>query len=583
MRHKSRIGIIIVLAMAMLVSACQETNPVQGPLRLTVSHARPLFIFNIYGTNPDAVAWLAQNLPADIRGYWAIQFVGLKKDAPENRANMERNLDAAQAAGIPAFIQVEDCDSHNDVPTAYFDELFERYSYLVGLSVAEFSAANTSFIGMDLDHIAAVKRYIDTVVPHGGIFLWQDMGYEGLHPFMIAGSVPSLYQKIEANKDYVILMDKHNGRSKRFVTQAAALGFYASGLISNWGVNCEDWIWWEAGYNRLFSPLAGITRSAPAWKAVFTYPDALFGIEWLIAAAGGASVFSLECPYHGFAVPEQGQFTPAWYNVILPLTRQLISNGLIPSREEVKARIKVAYHAENVNPLEINGDGLFRGLYGPELASLWEWLPSTGRYYFLPILPRLASAEVLKSYPHVITTTAYARDFLYRPAAKQAYFNALYPPLGTGDAWFMNIGKNWYIANPNENRDITTTFCFPLATDPARTLGGSISAHTFAIVREEPGTVAIHLSNYRIDSDKDVWESGLADFNPSTYLPHYLNHPTDDALRQSVITLSTDQAPTIEITGTNGYTWTSVITDGVCTITIMHNGPVDLKIGGCPG
>jgi hypothetical protein len=374
-------------------------------------------------------------------------------------------------------------------------------------------------------------------------------------------------------------MDKHNGRSKRFVTQAAALGFYASDLIGNWGVNSEDWIWWEAGFNKLFNPIAGITRSAPDWKAVFTYPDALFGIEWLIAAAGGATVFSLECPYHGFAVPEQGQFTPAWYNVILPLTRLLIHNQIIPSREEVKARIKVAYHAENVNPCEINGDFLFRGLYGPELASLWEWLPSTGRYYFLPILPKLADEKVLKSYPHLITTTSYTRDFRFKEAAKQSYFNAFYPEIGTGDSWFLNHKNNWYIANPHENRDITTTFSFPLITNPASTLGGSISAHTFIIVREEPGTLNIHLSNYRIDSDKDVWNSGITEFNPDTYLPHYLNYPTDDELRKSIITLTATTAPTLSsINGTNGYAYATAFANGVYTITIMHNGPVDIKI-----
>jgi hypothetical protein len=571
--------IVSALLMAILLFACKETTPVKGPLRITISNTRPLFVFNIYGTNPDAVYWLAENLPVDVREYWAIQFVGLKKDTPGNRADMEKNLDAAEAAGIPAFIQVEDCNSHNDVPSSYFDTLFYKYSQLVGLSVAEFSAANTSLIGMDFDHIKAVMRYIDTVVPHGGMLMWQDMGYEGLHPFLIAGSVPELYRKIITNGDYVILVDKHNGRSKRFVAQSAAIGFYASGLIGNWGVNSEDWIWWEAGYNRLFNPIAGISRSAPAWKAVFTYPDSLFGIDWLIAAAGGATVYSLECPYHGLAVPEQDKFTPAWNNVILPLTRQLINNNLIPGRQEVKDMIKVAYHAECVNPPEINGDILFRGLYGPQYASLWEWLPSTGRYYFLPILPKLAGKEVLESYQNLITSSSYARNFMLGPAAKQAWFNGIYPERGTGDAWFMNYRNNWYIVNPNENRDIDSTFKFRLSGDPGSTLSGTISAHTFAIVREETGTVAVHLSNYRIDSVKDVWDSPIADFSPDTYLPGYLNNPGDGELRQSIIALSAPSPGLAGISGNNRYTYTTgQLADGTFTVTIMHNGPVDFTL-----
>jgi hypothetical protein len=168
---------------------------------------------------------------------------------------------------------------------------------------------------------------------------------------------------------------------------------------------------------------------------------------------------------------------------------------------------------------------------------------------------------------------------MFRPSAKEAYFNDIYPETGTGNAWFMNLRNNWFIANPNENRDIDSTFKFKLAGDPESILSGSLSAHTFAIVREEPGAVSIHLSNYRIDSEKDVWDSPIDDFSPDTYLPGYLNSPSDGELRRSVIALSAPSPGLSSISGTNGYTFTTSMAEGVFTITIMHNGPVDLTMG----
>ena len=65
---------------------------------------------------------------------------------------------------------------------------------------------------------------------------------------------------------------------------------------------------------------------------MFTYPDALFGLEWLVALANGATVYSLEAPFHGFASLEIRERTPAFDKVLLPLIRRILGDRLIPSR-----------------------------------------------------------------------------------------------------------------------------------------------------------------------------------------------------------------------------------------------------------
>ncbi len=594
---KNRYSILLLIGLLLFMGGCKEETPAAAQLRAEISSENPLFVFNVYGWADDQVQWISDNLPDDVRANWAIQFVSLTEDSQQNREGAHRVLSLCDKLGFKAFIQVEHCMSHSDVPSEFLTELFEQHEMLIGLVVAEFSAANTSFYGMDLDHVKAIKRYIDVVVPQGGFFMWQDMGYEFKHPFSVAGSDPGLYEKLTQNKDHIILVDKHNGRSKRFVGPASAMGFYAADLAGNWGPNSEDWIWWEAGLGPLFKEPVGITKAHRMWESVFTYPEALFGTEWLQAAAGGASVYSLECPFHGFAefFGSEKSFTPAWHNVLLPLTRKLIHDEIIPSREEVREKMKVAYKPACFLPKEYADDELFQGLYGPEESSLYEWLASTGRYFYLPILPELAGDETSALFENIITTADYAAKFEGNQAAKRAYFDEIYPEISKGDSWVVKQANNWFLANPNENRDVATSFDFELSNGAS--LAGTLSTHAYGIVTEQADQLNVYLSNFRIDTDQDIWsytddsfdleiwlnatlELGgpTTDLDLTKYVDNMIDNYTPAELRQSSLALDCASAPQLKISGTPAFKYETRYIDGRFEIDIWHNGQVDLQL-----
>jgi len=596
---------VLLLLLAGGLPACTGSEPAGGgardpglptctvpetALRRPISRHAPLFLFNMYG-GPEEVRSIDAVLPADVRPYFAVQYVPPEPydDSPAFRERVEAVAAAAEAAGLPLFVQTEHCYTRNQAPMSYWSGLFERHGNLIGLVFAEISCTGLQLTGLDADYMERMKATVETVAAHGAYFLWQDMGWDRPgpwervpHVFVKAGSDEALYRTLREHAAPVLLMCKQHGDGRRLLGPAAALGWWTSCSVGHWGVNPEDWVWLEAGYRHLYRPSDGWRPLRESWLPVFTYPDALFGMEWAIAAAGGATLFALEAPFHGFASLQLQRRTPAFDHVLLPLIRRILAEGMIPSRDEVRSRMRVAYRPRVPVTPELNGDELFRGLYGPEEDDLYEWLPSTGRYGFLPVLPVLAGQEVTGLYPEVFDDEAYARE-LADPAAKRAFFDARYPAEGEGDSWFVNAGAHVYVANPNENADVATTFAFPLRRFPGTTLAGSLSPHTFGVVTEAPGGLRVHLSNYRIDAEADVWGNAeRVEADPMGYVNEiYIPDPTDGALRRTVLRLrGIGAAPGLEISGREGFVHEAAFDPGagLWTLTVDHNGPVDAAL-----
>ncbi len=555
----------------------------------------PLFVYNLYSGSPAAVVdnlWAL--LPDDVRDGFALHLVPAHPiaDTPETRGWIEAMLAAAEVHGLPSFVQAENFASRSDLPMSYWLELFDRFPHFIGLAFAELSASNLTLKGMDADHMTRLARALETVASRDAYLLWQDMGYDNGHAgietpqvFVQAGADPALFATIERLGRHLILMDKKNGTGKRFGGPAAALGFWASGLVGNWGVNSEDWIWWEAGFGRLFEPSAGKPRVYDDWQAVFTFPDVLFGLDWLVALSGGATVFALEAPFHGFAGPDALQATPAFEQVLLPLIRLMRARPLVPTRAQILARALVAAQPAGPNPVWLQDDALFQGLYGPEVRSLFEWLPSSGRYGFLPVLPTLADPSVRALYPRV-WDDAVLTGALATPEARRAELDPLFVPLGSGDAWVAPLPGGWALANPRENEDRDASFGLALRSRPDVTLEGTLPAHTFALAFDDADALRLHLSNHRIDSDADVWGHPLleADDVGGWVSQVYITGGSGAPLRTTTLRVRGPwtEAPAVQA-GLDAASSLEPAWDagsGTLSLVVRHNGPVDLVIGG---
>jgi Glycosyl hydrolase family 98 C-terminal domain len=430
---------------------------------------------------------------------------------------------------------------------------------------------------------------------------WQDMGYpyEREHIFMAAGRDRVLFNALLKNGDSVILTDKMNGWGKYFETMSLVLGMWASGIVAHWGFNAEDWWWFEQGYGKRFLPSKGrrgyarqhgkgfaVTKGRDFASAV-SCPDIFYAQNLLWAIAGGATVYSFEMPSHAFASPDRKgvyRLTPAWKNAIYPLLKATLEGNLIPDREQAVAKMKVAYQdsGEQGTELDTPGEQLYRPLYGTcesdakilsqDLSS--ALIPRSGRYYFLPVIPKLAPRRARARFPHIIRPHQFADGH-----AERAYFDKIYPAESSGQALALHINHVWFVTNWHENQNIAQDFSFRLAiTGRPVELSGRLLPHSMILVTERPNYVSLLVNNYLVNTH--IWDEPLPEtFDAQHYLEDYVTSPDDNERRITTLQLVVlgEGTPVLSHETRHGSVqskWDPA--SGKMQVVLEHNGPVDL-------
>jgi len=334
-------------------------------------------------------------------------------------------------------------------------------------------------------------------------------------------------------------------------------------------------MWWENGMGALFAPQVK-WRSNDVLQSAMTCPEALYGVAVLNAIVGGATVYSFE---YCDRVIRRGRPTPLLQKTLHPLLRKLVHESLVPDRETVRGRIRVVYHATDPDAPELAGPGeeLFRGLYGNPLPDeqikaakyASRWLPTTGRYYYLPILPKHAPEAALALFPNVITSESYPRLFPDKEA-KTAYFDRIYPHDTGGTAWQAHLDGRWYVANPNENADRNVEVRIDGLT-------ATLTPHTYAIIEDTGDSLRIETDNLRVDNH--LWDGGWEGAGPA--FDRYCDSPDYSDRRENVFVMHGvgDQRPDLEIASTDeGFSYQERW-DRECreyAVTVRHCGWVTM-------
>jgi hypothetical protein len=565
-------------------------------LRLEVSPAEPLAIYNVYPSDaqPELIEDVVDLWPEDLLPYLAIQIVPTEVDKlPHDQqvAALDSMLDAADAAEVPVILQTMTFSGPKGPGDEAVDAAFAEHPSLVGIGVAELSADYQASVGgMKDDQRVELAKRIEQAARNDALLLWADMGYLGPQVFVDAGADETLYPLMREHRDNIVVQVKQNGLGRRFGTQSAALGMYLSGMAGAWGINSEDWLWWEASLEQLGGPQVpggltaeGMVRSDYPTRARLTYPEALFGTEMLVIAASGGSVFSIEAPWRGTIDPAgTGEISPAGEQVVFPVLRRLIAGRLIPEKDEVAGRISLALQPAGHDDTALATDEVFSHLYGPEgctpddrlMCAQRQWLPSTGRYAMVPTLPVLAGEDVTGEFAHVMTPTAAAA---LPPEELAALATA--PLVATGTAWAAPaVGDDtWFVANPNESEDLRATFELPpLSGAHDVVISGDLGRHAFAMIDGRDG-LSLFVDNYRTDSDR-LWEENISE-DALGEMPQdeVGDAPADTTELSFAYGASADRPRLVVEGGESEQTWDPET--GTLTVTITHRGPVEI-IGG---
>ena len=534
-----------------------------------ISHVHPLFNFKC---GHDRV------IPDDLRPY-----ASMHVDA--DHSDSLQKLEDFDARGLSIVLQTEFWNSHTRdwvVTPETLDELLRTYQHIIAVSVVEMSCA-----GLNETQLVRILELAEVCSRYGVYLIWEDMGYpDRPHVFAKAGADPRFIAFLREHPDVIIFQDKVNGWGQYHLTRSLAMGYWLTGQSPAWGINVEDFWWYEQGYTFLYGESEGRAYQDNLRKRFgdfylnlcvtlmeFGCPEALMGQILAPALLQGACIVSFEV--EGRMIAYKNTLTPLFKRVLLPLHKMAVEEGLISSKEQVRDKIRAAYILDDwQSPLYREpSEEPFIDLYAPREAldkvkkdnSSGSILQRTGRYFVIPVVPAFARSEAETVFGETL-------DSRTVPSDKKAWFDERYPENFNTDACVFYVGDHWLISHTLENAYSQQNFR-DVAVGSWQ-ISGELEPHTYIVGRLYPDELRLHLNNFRSDSAKGVFNN--PSFSGSRYLAEYI---MDDQCRfigeERVTRLRAAKAETIEITG--GRAVMERQDDGF-VLTVYHNGPVDIRI-----
>mgnify|MGYP000353685571 CR=1 FL=1 len=336
-----------------------------------------------------------------------------------------------------------------------------------------------------------VRRLLLLCAKYGRLFIWADgHWYQGLTWLRLGKECPEMLRLFREYKPYVVVLHKMNCWREPLAIHGAVFGLWLSNFVENFGVEPEDWYWFEAGFRKLGESLG---RGGGERELC---PPTFWGQMMLVGLSSGGTCWCLE-PCWGLWESKEWEklHKPKWSlsHVVFPLMRAIVNWRLIPSKEEVLSKVKVALRLEPEDfekedeffgPLRV----VYQGTYGLRHAS--ELIPDSGRYYFIPLLPVLAKeppSGVRVAKPSDFGSPEEARDF----------FDRFYPKFYEGDAFVARVGSLIVAMHSRENEDVRQRFSLPIEAGVVKALSGELDVHGFVVGKVEGRRLLLQVNGRR--------------------------------------------------------------------------------------
>ena len=400
----------------------------------------------------EAVRAWREAIPDDIKPYCQLQLEIRTHDHVNRYECFRRALTELQTAGVPVNLQFADPHDEFVFDPDYVEKLTEEFSCIRTYTITEMRFEHYRSFNVLRYALPPETRYtmdvIEMAARHGRrvVISLQDMKW--LHIGADALNQP-LVEVIAKHPDYVIPVNEHIG-PRHIQRQTSVWGFWIAGLVHNWGVEPQSW-WFENG--RMIEP--GVFGQKEPNNTRIMPPD-LYRAMILLGASMGATVYDFEPFWDLFDYDN----SCCWRNVIYPTLMEVIHRKLIPTRDQVMEKIKVAYQYKEVGnivafheilrDIDWIGD---KGLLSRAAYGLWgrymqhELIPNKCRYYYIPLLPPKTPEAVLDRFETVLGVHHCDTEQEYQGILDRHYP----PPDAEGTAWITTINGHTYVMQTHEN------------------------------------------------------------------------------------------------------------------------------------
>ncbi len=456
-----------------------------------------------------------------------------------------------------------------DLDDTIFGEFFKEYPNFIGYNYCEqfwgFASEDFPVTYQErYNHFSSLLKLCNKYGGYLDISWCENQWGSALNPVAMLKTNSTWEKACRMYGQNLILEEKYTQCSYIADVESEVYGAYISGYCGNYGVRWDDTGWSDYPWSgtatkeqyRLSTSLPiYLERMAMNGMTVIDGPE----LVWADCVKGLWDGTDDE----GYKY-RRWDFYDQCKNVNVDIMRKFIDGSLrIPSREEVIDRTKVVI-IQDVNSGS-NDDKycsyktLFEGLYRADNDGNYKDnhnpYKSTGRYQTIPTVYALLN-DLAKSIPVQIKQSTIASRWP-TIADKQSEFNKIYPDSYYANCYVANNQNTWLTYYNNKVSDGDRGAKFNLKYNTCKSLDIKHQLYGSALINEYSDHINIYLNNYDEDASKTLKTESITIAGASSK-PTFTAEDRGVNQTASVITES----------------WSN----GTYTLTVKHNGPVDISI-----
>ncbi len=458
-----------------------------------------------------------------------------------------------------------------------FEYFFKKYPNFLGWNYAEqfwgFNEAGDKFSSSDVTRIALFAKLVEMSHKYGGFLTVSFCGNVWSHPLNPNGMMkrnPDLLAACKKYPEAILWLYKYTTSSCFYNNESVCFGPFVAGLTKNYGVRYDNCGWNGAlddilgeKHGKKYPVAAGIgtvmEQTCQNGGAVWDGPELIWTEDFQNLSDSRDS--------NGYTVRNWGRFS-GFDNAWIDMFRKIIDGTMyIPTQDEVIEKTKLVVYNDVTSGSDEDKYAMWGTAYdnlykqtdpfnkgnGQWMSNYW-YLKKTGRYGTIPMTPGFNTGYASKY--EVIRKSQRSSQF------SVSKFNEAYPVISTGDL-FVSRYKNQlvtYTPYTYVNAKKTATANVPLKYNTCESLDLTYGKLSSGIVREFEDKIVFYLNNYRSDTTTNVTDKIV--INGATEEPTYSFTKRAKATGNATASWDADK---------KAY-----------TITVRHNGPIDLTVN-CKG
>lgn len=565
-------------------SASSVSSAVSTGMRRPLSPNQPMFMIHADTWNSADPQKIIDLIPADIRPYtvliismsiyhegtngnqckWLQVENGIETARSWIKTAAENNIWAMVQPSSGGFTHFPDYGPNADLESTIYGELFRNYPNFLGINYAE------QFWGFDTDcspspqarweHWANLLKLTNKYGGYLAVSFTGGFWGASINPMAMTKRSSIFESALKNYSKNFIIQEKFTMSYGFHDIESLSLGMYLSGFAGHYGIRTDRTGWKNADGSDKYPTAAGsphlLEHLTFTGQTVFDGPELI----WLDTIRSLSNTSTSD----GYTT-RRWELFPQFKNIQLDIYRKIIDGSLrILDRKEVIDRTKVVI----VNDLNSGDDRaryatpetLFNGLYLLDDDGTYmqqnSWYKKTGRYPAIPTVWKL-NDNLANSFQVQVNRSGYNARWP-NITAKVNEFNSLFPQEYTGDIYAGRQENTWITYNPYKtNRTASGTVPFKYNTCTAMNL--TYTQFTSGVVKEYANKLDFYLTNYDVENT---------------------------ALKTNTIRITgASTTPTFTFRDRGEHTASNVTSswvNGVFTLTVNHNGPLDISVN-CSG